>query len=423
MTEPPSADGHPEADLPRLRRLLGGSDLAWLVARVRRRLEYEEPLTGSVSLANPGEAERAAAERLLGRPPGRGKSLSVPLEAVDELLRHSGTSPAGLAAAVTALTGAVTPRREAVRRESDAWRHAYAPLEELCAGRTELSHWYGQLRAGGLVKRLTSGPEDAAGLLAGLAAVLRALPAPGTELAVFAARTCGDAHALDSDRRLATLALNAVRALAGTPAGTGAERRRQAWASVGILTDELSSTVLALGLPGDASSSTGRALAALHGAGQPAVLTLRQLRRDPPAAFAPAVVSVCENPTVVSAAADRLGGACPPLVCTQGQPGAAAVALLRRLVEAGCTLRYHGDFDWGGVRIANALLRRVPWRPWRYTAADYRATVPGAGGRLAGTPVTAEWDPELGDAMARTGVRVEEESQLEDLLGDLRGMV
>jgi hypothetical protein len=26
---------------------------------------------------------------------------------------------------------------------------------------------------------------------------------------------------------------------------------------------------------------------------------------------------------------------------------------------------YHGDLDWGGGRIATALARSVPWRPWR----------------------------------------------------------
>ncbi|WND34370.1 DUF2399 domain-containing protein [Streptomyces sp. BB1-1-1] len=36
-------------------------------------------------------------------------------------------------------------------------------------------------------------------------------------------------------------------------------------------------------------------------------------------------------------------------------------------------LLYHGDFDWGGVRSATPLARSVPWRPWRYTAPEYRA--------------------------------------------------
>ena len=39
-----------EADLERLRRLLGGAELRWLVARVRARLERGLPLDGTVTL-------------------------------------------------------------------------------------------------------------------------------------------------------------------------------------------------------------------------------------------------------------------------------------------------------------------------------------------------------------------------------------
>ena len=52
---------------------------------------------------------------------------------------------------------------------------------------------------------------------------------------------------------------------------------------------------------------------------------------------------------------------------------AAALTLLRHLHDRGATLRYHGDFDWGGLRIATTLLRHVPFRPWRYSTPDYLA--------------------------------------------------
>jgi hypothetical protein len=47
---------------------------------------------------------------------------------------------------------------------------------------------------------------------------------------------------------------------------TGGHRgAREVWAGVGLLRDELSTTVLALGLPGDAVSATGRGLGRLAG--------------------------------------------------------------------------------------------------------------------------------------------------------------
>jgi uncharacterized protein (TIGR02679 family) len=131
-------------------------------------------------------------------------------------------------------------------------------------------------------------------------------------------------------------------------------------------------------------------------------------------------VSVCENPVVLAAAAERLGPGGPPLVCTGGQPGAAVVQLLRLLVSAGARVRHHGDFDWGGLSIGNVLHARLPVTPWRFDAATYRRAVPGSGRPLTGSPVAASWDPELARAMRETGLRVEEELVLDDLISDLR---
>lgn len=411
-------DGQPPepVDRDRLARLLGGPDLAWLVDRVRRRMAREEPLTGPVTLADPTPAQRAAAERLLGRAPGAGRSLSVRLDAVDAVLRRSGVSPGGLDAAVTALTGPVAGLAGVREREERAWRDAYDPLDELTrTRRPELADWAERLRGDGLVRRLARTPQAAKNLLGDTAEALRRLPAdPAVSLPVFSNAAIGDSHALDDGTPLATLVLSCVRALTGFPDGSGAEWRREAWASAGLLKDALSSTVLTLGLRGTP------ALDWSADEGEPAVLTLRQLTRHPPRT-APAVVRVCENPAVLATAADTLGAACPPLVCLQGQPSAAALTLLRHLHAQGSTLRYHGDFDWGGLRIASTLLRRVPWHPWRYTAADYRsavAAVPPAS-PLTGTPTTAAWDPDLPAALTELGVRIEEETVIDDLLADL----
>ncbi|GAA4914697.1 TIGR02679 family protein [Streptomonospora salina] len=411
----------------RLDRLLGGDDTEWLVERVRTRIARGRDLTATVTLSRATDGQRMAVQRLLGRRPAAGRSLTVPLDAVDDVLRRSGVSPHGLRAAVEELRGPVPVHADTAAVEARAWDRAFAPLERACAPRGELAAWCERVRGSGLVRRLLGGPDAAAPELATLSAVVEHLPAAGEGVPVFAARVCGDAHALDHGRPLGTLALGAARALSGLdPAdggtgGTGAEARRELWAAVGLLQDDLSATALAAGLGGDSATATGRALAELRAAGQPAVLTLRQLVRDPPRRPGGAApVHVCENPAVVAAAADRLGPSCPPLVCTRGQPNAAVLTLLRLLAGGGAVPRYHGDFDWGGVRIANALLRRLAWRPWRYTAADYRAAADAGGGaQLGGTPVDADWDEDLAPAMAESGRRVEEEAVLPGLLADL----
>ncbi|AZS76739.1 TIGR02679 family protein [Streptomyces lydicus] len=399
----------------RLRRLLGDPGLAWLVERARRRLARGRPLTGPVSLSTPTVDQRAAAERLLGRAPGSGRSLSVRLDEVDDLLRRSGISPAGLAAAVVALTGPITLLGTARAEEQRAWQEAYGSMDALAEEIPALQGWVDRLRSDGLVRRLAGTPAAAADLLGRAATALRALPVePPVSIPTFSSQLLGSAHALDDGTPLCTLTLSGVRALTGFPDGSGAQWRREAWASAGLLRDELSSTVLALNLRGTP------ALDWMADAGEPAVLTLRQLIRFPPRS-APPTVWICENPAVLAAAADTYGADCAPLVCLQGQPSAAALTLLHHLHAHGSALRYHGDFDWGGLRIAAALLRRVPWSPWRYTAAHYRAAVHAlpTGPPLTGARADAPWDPDLAAALEDSGVRVEEEAVLNDLLSDL----
>ncbi len=412
---PVPAEARTDVDTERLGRLLGDPGLTWFVDRVRQRMARGRPLTGSVTLSDPEESQRRAAERLLGRAPRARGSLGIRLDTVDEILRRSGVSPGGLAAAVVALAGPVVLHAETRNREERAWEEAYAPLGALDA---ELAHWAERIRGDGLVRRLARTPEAAVPLVEAAVRALRALPAsPPTSRATFAARNLAGAHALDEGTPLATLVLSGIRCLTGFPDGSGAQWRREAWASAGLLKDDLSSTVLTLNLRGTP------ALDWMADAGEPAVLTLRSLTGRAPVASVPptGTVHICENPAVLSAAADTLGRACPPMVCLQGQPSAAALTLLRDQSSRGARLLYHGDFDWGGVRIATALARSVPWRPWRYTAAEYRAAVTAVAeaSDLTGPPAATPWDPALAVALAECGVRVEEETVLDDLLTDL----
>ena len=83
-------------------------------------------------------------------------------------------------------------------------------------------------------------------------------------------------------------------------------------------------------------------------------------------------------------------------------------------------MRYHGDFDWGGLRIANVLFGRLPCSPWRFDTAAYRAAVAtGPGRALTGAGTEAVWDSGLGAAMREAGRAVEEERVVDDLVADL----
>jgi uncharacterized protein (TIGR02679 family) len=404
------------SDGARLRQVLGAPELAWLVQRARRRLSQGQA-GGSVTLPRATAGQRDAIERLLGRRAARGGSVSVPLEDLEALLRDAGICDT-LAEAVEALTGPLVDARAQRQQTDAAWAEVFAAVDP-----DRSRSWLADLRATGVLRRLSrNDPAIAGGLLRQALEVERRLPARGRPLAELAAAVTGDSHALDPGTPLGTICVRIAAAQGGAAAWDSAEAWRDAWTNAGVLCDELSAPVLTLNLAGAGQTLTDRALRLHAAAGEPYRLTTRQLLREPPvfaSAGAGQPVHVCENPTVVAAAANRLGAECAPLVCVEGQPRTAARLLLGLLTAAGVPLAYHGDFDWAGIQIGNIIMRRHGAVPWRFSSADYRAA---RGGRsLRGEPVAALWDPDLQATMLEAGRTVHEEEVLDLLLIDLAG--
>lgn len=407
-------------DRARLAVALGGEGLAWLRQRLRARLEQGTALRGALRLARPTAVEREAVERLLGCKT-RGEGVSVHLEELEELLRQGGLA-ASLTEAIETLEGPVRALRQEREDGERAWAQLFRSAEQLWSRHgTHAQQWLADVRQTGLLKRLVGGEvEEAAQLLARAQAVADRLPAGGLPLAELAAAVAGDSHALDAGRPLGTLCARLAAKLGGAEGWDTAEERRDAWASVGVLADELSAPALVLNLRADPASMTGRLMALHAEAGEPQRLSIRQLLRVPPrfsADVTGSVVYVCENPSVVATAANVLGARAQPLVCTEGQPRTAVRLLLGGLTAAGVELRFHSDFDWAGLRIGNLLMRRHGARPWRMGAADY-GSVRGAVGLGEGF-VSAGWDPALAGVMREMGCAVHEEQVMATLLVDL----
>ena len=404
------------SDGARLRQVLGAPELAWLIQHARRRLS-RGLAGGAVTLLEATPAQRDAVERLLGRRAARGGSISVRLEDLEALLRDAGICDS-LGEAVEALTGPLVDARAQRQEAEAAWAKVFAAGDP-CGS----PPWLEELRATGVMRRLARNDPAVAGrLLSQALEIEQRLPARGLPLAELAAAVTGDSHALDPGTPLGTIGVRIAAARGGAGAWDSAEAWRDAWASAGVLCDELSAPVLTLNLRADGQALTDRALRLHAAAGEPYRLTTRQLLREPPAfASSTAVhtVYVCENPTVVAVAANRLGAESAALVCIEGQPRTAARVLLGLLAAAGVHLAYHGDFDWAGIQIGNIIMRRHGAIPWRFSSADYRSA---RGGRpLHGNPVAAVWDPDLQGTMLEGGRAVHEEEVLDLLLIDLAG--
>lgn len=338
--------------------------------------------------------QQAALADLLGAGKLPGEHASVQLEKLDQALREMGLETREV---VTQLVGPIGDR-QAARRKAAAERdrlRAWLVGHEVVRSQPALEDW-----ASGVRQRSREELEQAL-------KVLRNLPANGVPLPVFADAVLGDTHALDEGKRLSTLVMKALTAIYDV---TG---RRELLERAGIADDELSSTVLAAGFHAPGTDPVSRVLKACAAGGQAASLTLQQVRAAE--LTAPEQVWVFENPSVLAMALKRFGDRCPPMVCTSGWPSSAATLFLSRLRPA--RLRYHGDFDGEGLRIAAHVVARTGAEPWRMTSADYLdAAEKGPGvGRVTAVP----WDDALAGHLTRLNVTVSEERVAHRLLDEI----
>jgi uncharacterized protein (TIGR02679 family) len=376
----------------------------WGVLRDRLEARGLRP-EGRVVVSLRSREERHAASALIGRPVTAPR-LTIDLAELDAALtRRSGVG--GLRAVLEATTGGQLRDRAALRAQRAADRAAPFDLARtLMAGVPWLEEWLDGVRRSGLLTRT----GDPALAVRHAAAALHRLPAAisRTELATAVG---GGAHALDDGTAASALVLRALAAQVGEPAPVSTAQRRALWERFGVRTDMVSTTCLTLGLrAGDGSPAAAR-LAIAAEAGDPVHLTAWDLRRCTVAV--PRSVLVCENPRVLEAVAEREGGRFA-VVCTSGQPALVVLDVLHAL--RGAVLRYHGDFDWPGIAIANRLVAEAGVQPWLMGSAEYGAALATARLPLSGEAVEPVWDAELGAAMRQHGVAVHEEAVLEELL-------
>src|SRR5260370_21925593 len=291
-----------------------------VLAVARRRLEAGHGLDGSPLRVNLTPDERVEVGRLLGTTwvrSGRAVGAGALARAVGSL----GTDVAELLAATGGPVQNLRADRAAARLQASAERERAArALVDAGVLAGTAGAW---LSRRGLP---AAGRGELLNLAERCARVWRVLPAPGGGrmlLTVLAASALGDPHALDRGSLVATALL---RLLDHEPPDS-AETWRRAWDEHGIDCDPVSSRVLVMNLRlrGDAAC-----VRLTEAAGpEPLWLTWRSLSgtfrgKDPE-------VFVCENPSVLIAAADDLGPPGLPLICTNRPPSSAAMPLMTAL--------------------------------------------------------------------------------------------
>lgn len=399
---------------------LSSPGLRPLWSAAHRRLEQTGgQLPGvAVHLADLSEDQRRAVDRLLGVR-SRARVLRVDLAKLDALLqdRAGRTLAEVVSSNVGPLRDRPGERAAATAQEQELWSALLA--HRALRRHRGLEEWLAGVRRSGAWRRL----EAAAEILGDALAVLDRLPQPVRRgRANLAAEVLGDAHALDDDSPVGRLVVSALASLQGTVPPLRAAQRRQLWADQGVISDETSSTVLTLGLRPRPTGPLTEAASRWASAGVALPIPLAALQSERWLVPAGTAVWVCENPSVLAAAA----GTDAVVICVEGRPSVAANVLLASLVEGGARLGYHGDFGGGGISIANAVIGGFGAAPWRFRVSDHRLALDRA--RSSSTPLRplrgevpeAVWDGELASSIRLCGVEVEEEFVLDLLLSDLR---
>jgi len=409
---------------------LAGPGLQRLWQGLRKRLEGNGlQATGSLRLTGLNAAERTALSQLLGRPL-TGTSVTVRLDDLDARLRAS-AAEVGLVLTVQGLGPPLTDRR-AVRADAEARRdQVWSAVSDALnasplAGAAWADQWYEGLRRAGVPRGVQ---PDAAlrSLLQAVEILARVLGPAGTVVrgrGEIATAATGSAHGLDDGTWLARLVQRGIALAHGAEFPENAAGRRALWRLVGVAPDEVSSTVLVLGLRPRSVGWRERALRDRADNHAETHLTLRDLRDLELPLVPGTLIRICENPRVLEAAADA---ACTqPLVCTSGSASTAVLTLLDALAATGCSFAYHGDFDWPGIALANRIMHRYDAAPWRLQAEDYERLAANTQAQgiphlpLSGLPVEADWDSDLTPAMEALSIALHEEATLDSLVNDLR---
>jgi uncharacterized protein (TIGR02679 family) len=334
-----------------------------------------------------------------------GATLRLALSQFETALRCCGIDPRAEYERVGGRPLRDLPAERAALQERRIEFRSWVMSRPVVLSRPAVAEWFEQAMRQG---RVHDGMRP---LVAQALRVLGALPAEQmVQRGVLSTRILdGDPHSLDVGTPLHGLTVSLLAAAAGLGPDTPA---REVWAAWNVLVDPISSDVAALNLPLRGRGPATVIASAAHGTH--VILTYGQLAASD-LSWPPGMPCFsCENPSVLIAAEQQLGEACPPLVCTAGRPSDAVRLLFSTLRRAGVRLRHHGDFDEAGVQIFRDLEQCYGAVSWRFDVAALRAIVPAR--------APAPRSETLEESVRQISCPLAEEMVIDELLADLRSV-
>jgi uncharacterized protein (TIGR02679 family) len=177
-------------------------------------------------------------------------------------------------------------------------------------------------------------------------------------LATFSSNITKDSHYFDIDTIPGKLLIYAIAYLKGVNYKNNAEGINELLYSVGLLRDEVSNSTITAGLFAYDMDGEIEGTKWFRRERQPLNLSIYNLNRMDKLKAKGDVVFVFENPTVFYEVLKNCEKQNPTLLCVSGQPNMSSLIIMDKLVEAGSTIYYSGDFDPEGLQISDNLKRR-----------------------------------------------------------------
>jgi len=220
-------------------------------------------------------------------------------------------------------------------------------------------------------------------LLGLVAKALSMLPDGYERLPFFANRVSGNPHALDWGTDAGNVFLQALSFFADGAAYDTVEDKNELLYVFHLLRDDILNFATVFGLRALNSHENISYWETAAQSGAPLNLPFREIVRAEQ--ILPFMgggetgfpVFIVENSGVFSTLIDTLQERrqIVPLLCLHGQMKTASWALLDRLAASGATFWYSGDFDPGGLIIAQKLRQRYERvRLWNFSAGEYQKT-------------------------------------------------